>query len=278
MLNIHEHIFDDLTQDEFWLIVQLARFGQNIFPSNDLILKRCGWGFTKLKAVKRSLVKRQFITVKRRFKIDDSGKSVRDSNEYVLKLDTVTQYAGATQNDKHKRELTKALEDAQNEIKELNEKIDQLKKRVAELEAAQTKPAKQPKKKTYKRKLKTPLEKHGAKCKDSYKVIKDDVILFEGLNFDEYDTPLKFILFNWLKYKMTLPKYYTTKKGMQRAVNVVRKIKNVHGVDIAEASVLYSIENEWQGIYLDKILIELEKDKDFKNRFKKDTPRVLKIG
>jgi uncharacterized phage protein (TIGR02220 family) len=134
MLNINEHIFDDLNQDEFWLIVQLARFGQNIFPSNDLILKRCSWGFTKLKAVKRSLVKRQFITVKRRFKIDDSGKSVRDSNEYVLKLETVTQYAGATQNDKHKRELTKALEDAQKEIKELNKEIDQLKKRVAELE------------------------------------------------------------------------------------------------------------------------------------------------
>ena len=278
MLNINEHIFDDLTQDEFWLIVQLARFGQNIFPSNDLILKRCNWGFTKLKAVKRSLVKRQFITVKRRFKIDDSGKSVRDSNEYVLKLDTVTQYAGATQNDKHKRELTKALEDAQKEIKELNKEIDQLKKRVAELEAAQTKPAKQPKKKTSKRKSKTPLEKHGAKCKDSYKVIQDEVILFDGLNFEGYDTPLKFLLLNWLKYKMTLPKYYTSKKGMQRVVNVVRKIKDVHGVDIAEASVLYSIESEWQGIYLDKILIELEKDKNFKNRFKKDTPRVLKIG
>ena len=62
------------------------------------------------------LVNKGYLFVQKRFKFDENGKSVRDSNQYYLKEGTVTQYLGKKISQVENEKLKTENEELKNQI------------------------------------------------------------------------------------------------------------------------------------------------------------------
>lgn len=99
MINVNGKIILELSDVAFKLISALCDYGKECHPSNEVLLKKCGWGnnIRKLTKAKKELTDKGFISIQDRYKYTDEGRKVRASNKYVINTDLVSKYNGNIQ-------------------------------------------------------------------------------------------------------------------------------------------------------------------------------------
>ena len=100
MVNVNGEILDQLEDEEYKLLSVLCNYGKKSCPNNDLLLKRCGWNKNvgRLRKAKKGLEKKGYILINTRFVINEDGKSVRGSNEYVITSKLINKFRGKETN------------------------------------------------------------------------------------------------------------------------------------------------------------------------------------
>jgi hypothetical protein len=107
MINFDYLLLDELEEDEFWLLCQVARhLGQGLgtaFPSTETLQKLCGWSdIKKVRRMRDSLVKKGIFEVSARFLPD--GRQT--SNEFRIIGNRIGVYLGVQQLHELQTELT----------------------------------------------------------------------------------------------------------------------------------------------------------------------------
>lgn len=225
MLNVNENILDELNDSETFLLEHLARFGKNIFPSNDLLMLRTKWGKSKLDKHKKSLVDKGYVFVQKRFKFDENGKSVRDTNEYILKEGTIKQFLGKKRDAELNAKLKVENAALLNQIEELKLTIESLQK--VDNSTPETK-------------------KKARKKKDPPSIDKCD---FK----EDFGEDLKELLFDFLKYKKEEKKEtYKTQKSLQRVVDAFYDGAKKLGILAVKIALDSTKLNQYSGIFIKK--------------------------
>lgn len=99
MININGKLIPQLSDEGFKLISALCDYGKESHPSNEVLLKKCGWekNIRKLSRAKKELIQKGFVTISDRYKYTEEGRKVRASNKYVINTNLVSKYNGSFQ-------------------------------------------------------------------------------------------------------------------------------------------------------------------------------------